>query len=138
MVIWIGRFFTVFAALKRRLDGEENAEILTRGETALDPNTPENREKWNTTAQVNNHESLFSFRDNYQTLMFIVVSGLTEAQRERLTSSLSLKGLNIIAYTFEAVRTTFLELICTPKGSMESPSLRVWADTSAAWTEPSS
>ena len=37
---------------------QEDAERLTRGETALVPNTPENRERWNT-AQVNNHESLF-------------------------------------------------------------------------------
>ena len=60
---------------------QENAERLTRGETALDPNTPENRERWNT-AQVNNHESLFPFSDNFMTLMFIVARDLTEAHRE--------------------------------------------------------
>ena len=60
---------------------QENAERLTRGETALDPNTPENRERWNT-AQVNNHESLFPVSDNLITLMFRVASDLTEAQRE--------------------------------------------------------
>ena len=65
---------------------QENAERLTRGETALDPNTPENRERW-TAAQVNNHESLFSLSDNLTTLMFVVASDLSEAQRERLTSS---------------------------------------------------
>ena len=48
---------------------QDNAERLIRGETALDPNTQENREKWNT-AQVNNHESLFPFSDNLVTLMF--------------------------------------------------------------------
>ena len=47
---------------------QENAEKLTRGETASEPNTPENRERWNT-AQVNNHESLFPFSDNLITLM---------------------------------------------------------------------
>ena len=52
---------------------QENAERLTRGVELLDPNTPENRERWNT-AQVNDHESLFPLR---------------------LTSSLSLKGMNI-------------------------------------------
>ena len=61
---------------------QENAERSTRGETALDPNTPENRERWNT-AQVNVHESLFPFSDNLITLLFIVASDLTEAQRER-------------------------------------------------------
>ena len=95
---------------------QENA-----GETALDPNTPENRERWNT-AQVNNHESLFSFGDNLTTLMFIVATDLSEAQRERLTNSLSLQGMDICAYTFETVRTVFVELFCTPKSSMENPS----------------
>ena len=36
---------------------QENVERLARGETALDPNAPENRERWNT-AQVNNHGGL--------------------------------------------------------------------------------
>ena len=61
--------------------GSRNVERLARGETALDPNTPENRERWNT-AQVNNHESLFSFSDNLTTLMFIVPIVLSGALRE--------------------------------------------------------
>ena len=60
---------------------QEDAERLTRGETVLDPNTRENRERWKT-AQMNNHEGLFPFSDNLITLMFIVASDLTEAQRE--------------------------------------------------------
>ena len=103
---------------------QENAERLTRSETALDPNAPATREKWNA-AQMSNHESLFSFIDNLTTLMFIVASDLSEAQRERLTSSLSLRGMKVPAYTFESVRTVFVELFCTPKSSMENPSLRL-------------
>ena len=57
--------------------------------------------------------------------MFIVESDLSEAQRERLASFLSLKGMNITAKNFQAVRTTFLKLFCTPKSSIENPSLRV-------------
>ena len=60
---------------------QENAERLSRGEAALDPNTPVNRERWNI-AQVNNHESLFPFSDNWITLMFLVASDLTESLRE--------------------------------------------------------
>ena len=60
---------------------QEHAERELWGETVLDPNTPENRERWNT-AQVNTHESLFPFSDNLITLLFIVASDLTEAQRE--------------------------------------------------------
>ena len=37
----------------------------------------------------------------------------------------SLRGMNVPANTFEAVRTVFWELFCTPKSSMENPSLRV-------------
>ena len=89
----------------------------------MDPNAPENRERWNT-AQVNNDESLSSFSGNLTTLMFFVASDLNETQRERLTSSLSLRRMNVSAYTSESVRTVFVELFCTPKRSMENPSLR--------------
>ena len=102
MVMWIGRFslslkhlrdawmdnlpMSALSEEQRRSQyladvAQENAERELWGETVLDPNTPENRERWNT-AQVNNHESLFPFSDNLITLMFIVASDLTEAQRE--------------------------------------------------------
>ena len=45
--------------------------------------------------------------------------------RERLTSSLSLLKMNITAYTLDLEQTVFVELFCTPKSSMENPSLRV-------------
>ena len=60
---------------------QENAERPTRGATALDPNTPENRESWNA-AQVNDHGSLFPFSENLSTLMSTVACDLSEAQRE--------------------------------------------------------
>ena len=102
MVKWIGQFSLLLKRLQDSLMdnlpmsavseeqrtnqyladvAQESAERLTRGETPLDPNTPENRERWNT-AQVNNHESLLSFSDNLTTLMFIVASDLSEVQRE--------------------------------------------------------
>ena len=71
---------------------QENAERQTRGETALDPNTFVTRERRNT-AQMNTHESLNPNCDNLTTLMFIVASDLSDAQRERLTSSPSLHGM---------------------------------------------
>ena len=78
---------------------QENAERLTRSETALDPNAPATRERRNA-AQVRNHESLFSFSVNLTTLMFIVASDLSEVpgERERLTSSISLRGI-VIPFT---------------------------------------
>ena len=46
-------------------------------------------------------------------------------ERERLTSSLSLQGVDVTAYSSEAVRTVFVALFCSPKSSMENPSLPV-------------
>ena len=105
---------------------QENADRQTGSMEPLDPNSQATRDRWNAT-QVSNHERLFPFSDNLTTLMFIVASDLSEAQRERerLTSSLSLRGINDPACTFESVRTVFGELFCTPKSSMENPSLRV-------------
>ena len=57
--------------------------------------------------------------------MFIVGSNLNEAQRERLTSSLSLRNISVTAYTLDTVQPVFVELFCAPKSSMENPSLRV-------------
>ena len=76
-----------------------------------------------TSEEVTTHGRLFPFSDNLTTLMFIVASDLSEAQRERLTSSLSLKGVNVAACTFDAVWTVFVELFGTPRSSMENPSL---------------
>ena len=74
--------FTVFEALKKRLDGQlanvlheqrqsqyladvnqENAERHRRTENVLDPGAPEIRDRWNAN-QVNNHEKLFPLGDN--------------------------------------------------------------------------
>ena len=44
---------------------------------------------------------------------------------ETLRSSLCLSGMNVTAYTFDAVKTVFVKLFCTPKTSTENPSLRV-------------
>ena len=100
--------------------------MLKDREEVLDPNAPETRDN-SYAIQVSNHDKLFPFSDNLTTLMFTVASDLSEAQRERerLTSSLSLRRMDITAYTFEAVRTVFEELFCTPMRSMENPSLRV-------------
>ena len=77
-----------------------------------------------TSEQVTSHERLVPFSDNLTTMMFTVAIDFSEAQSERLTSSLSHQRVNVTAYRLEAVRTVFVELFCTPKSSMENPSLR--------------
>ena len=89
---------------------QENVERQKRNADVLDPNTQETRDNWYVT-QVRNHERLFPFSDNLTTLMFIVVSDLSEAQRKRLTSPLSLQGMNVTAYTFEAVKDSVCGIV---------------------------
>ena len=130
MVKWIGKNVIALETLEGSLDGHVadvrserrtknksvscrrgSGERQTRGETALDPNTPENRERCNT-AQVNNDESLYSFRDHLTTLMFIVA-------RETHKSPFSSEN-GYPAYTFQTARTVFVELFCTPESTMEN------------------
>ena len=138
IVKWIGKFSLLLTRLRgawmdmllvsamsqEQRETQYRAHVDQRGLAALDPNSQETRDQWHAT-QVSNYESLFLFSDNFTTLMFIVVSDLSETQRERLTSSLSLQRRNVTVYTLDAVKTVFVELFCTPKSSMENPSLRV-------------
>ena len=52
--------------------------------------------------------------------MFIVTSALSESQRDRLTSFLTIQGMDVTVYTFEKVMVAFEELFCPPEGSIES------------------
>ena len=60
---------------------QENEERQRRNAEVLDPNAQETQDNWYVT-QVSNHESLCPFTDHLTTLMFMVVSDLSEAQRE--------------------------------------------------------
>ena len=64
-----------------------NAERRSGNEARLDPTQQGTRDTWSAT-QVSAHERFFPFNDNWTTLMFIVASDPSEAQREGLTSSL--------------------------------------------------
>ena len=100
------------------------SERQGRSEAALDPNQPRTRDNWYAT-HLAAHERLFPFGDNLATLMFLVGSDVNEAQRERLTSSHSLRNTTVTAYTLDTVQPVFVELFCALKNSMENPSLRV-------------
>ena len=100
----------------------ENEEGRSRSQELLNPDEPETREEWNAT-QVAAHEKLFRFSDSVTTLMFTGASDLSEAQRDRRTSFLSTE-VDVSACTFVNVRVAFEELFCTPRSSVENPSLR--------------
>ncbi len=52
-------------------------------------------------------------------LLFLVLADLSEAQRDRLTTVLI--QANIPQYTVEILRTSFLELFCGPKTTIDDP-----------------
>ena len=62
--------------------------------------------------------------DNLFALTVVVLADLQEAQGERFSSTMSLRGLTISDYTFDAVREVMIELFCAPKSSIDNPSLR--------------
>ena len=116
MVKWIGKFSLLLKRLKdawmdmlpmssmnetRRQtqyqadEERENEDRRSRNHELLDPEAPGTRQGWNAT-QVTTHEALFPFSDNLTTLMLIVASDLSEAQRETLTSSLSFGEWNLL------------------------------------------
>ena len=103
MVKWIGKvslllkrsrdawmdMLLVSATSQERRDTQYRDDVTQLNEarqgrkpTALDLNSQETRDQWYAT-QVANHERLFPYSDNLTTLMLIVASDLSEAQRER-------------------------------------------------------
>ena len=57
-------------------------------------------------------------------LAMVVQADLTDMQRERFASSMSLRGMSVQRYTTMAVRDMFIELLRAPRSSLENPSLR--------------
>jgi hypothetical protein len=70
------------------------------------------------------HREAFPFSDNLFTLIFIVLADLNETQRERLTTHLSLRGLQVPQYRFGVIREAMIELFCAPRSSLEWPGYR--------------
>ena len=68
---------------------------------------------------------VFPVNDNLFSLMFMIQADLTEPQRERLTSHMSLRGVTLQQYNFEGVREAMIELLCAPRSSIENPTYRV-------------
>ena len=70
------------------------------------------------------HEQQFPISDNLFALMFTVQADLNEHQRERLTSHMTIRGVNVQNYTFEGLREAFIELFCAPKSGLDNPNYR--------------
>ena len=66
------------------------------------------------------HSKNFPMNDNLMTLIFIVMSDLTEDQRERLVTAMEVKQVQLQDYTFSVSRARYIELFCAPKNSLEN------------------
>ena len=71
--------------------------------TYLDASQPENFERF-VRGKKQEHSQAFPLSDNMLTLFFIIQSELSEGQRERLVSSLTLRGVQLPQYTYEAIK----------------------------------
>ena len=65
-------------------------------------------------------KGFFPFSENLTTLMFIGANDLGENQRERLTSSLSIQGMDVTTFTFNRVQVAFEDLFCSLEGPIAS------------------
>ena len=70
------------------------------------------------------HMDRFPVSDNLFALITTCLADLNEQQRERMSSTLALRGFNIQGYSFQVVRDIFMELFCAPKSSIDNPNLR--------------
>ena len=81
----------------------KSEERQCRSQELLSPDFPETSVVWNA-ALVAAHERPFPYSDNLTTLTFTVANDLSETQRERLTSFLSILGIDVTAITFTKVK----------------------------------
>eukprot|EP00438_Fugacium_kawagutii_P016051 Skav221531 [mRNA] locus=scaffold1813:43:5619:- [translate_table: standard] len=70
------------------------------------------------------HDDQFPLNDNLIALTFLVQADLSEAQRERFVSSMSLRQVAMNEYTYQLVKQLFLELFCSTRTGVADPSLQ--------------
>ena len=76
----------------------------------------------------NQHLEKFPYNDNLMALIFMITSNLNEQQRTLLQTHCTLHGWKIQEYTFDTMRTLFMELLTAPKSSLEDPNVRPRSD----------
>ena len=62
--------------------------------------------------------------DNLIAQFFIIQSELSDQQRERLTSAMSLRNISLENYSYEMLKTHYHELFITTRTSIQDPSIR--------------
>ena len=100
-----------------------SAAQVAAGGPAVDPNSTDVFDEW-MVAQRRRHAAAFPLGDHLVTMMFIVAADLSESHRERLVSTMSVRGIQLASYTFDVISQVFREIFCATKTSIADPNLR--------------
>ena len=76
------------------------------------------------TGMQDRQRDAFPFGDNLLAQFFIIQSALSDQQRERLTSAMSLRNISLENYSYEMLKTHYHELFITTRTSIQHPSIR--------------
>ena len=79
----------------------------------------------------------FPFTDNLIAQFFVIQSELSDQQRERLTSAMSLRNISLENYSYEMLKTQYHELFITTRTSIQDPSIRPQGGTEATHSSSS-
>ena len=141
MTRWIGRFiitrkrvadawmdlipdYNINEPTYRADVGAQNAALAAAGQNPnVDPDDPAVFDAW-LAANRRRHQNAFPLSDHLMTMMFIVAADLSESQRERLVSTMSVRGIQLAAYTFDVISQVFREIFCATKTGIADPNLR--------------
>ena len=89
----------------------------------LQPDNPEVLRQYLTGMQTR-HRDAFPLSDNLIAQFFIIQSELSDQQRERLISAMSLRNISLEKYTYEMMKTQYHDLFITTRTSIQDPSIR--------------
>ena len=76
------------------------------------------------TGMQTRHKDAFPLSDNLIAQFFIIQSELSDQQRERLISAVSLRNISFENYTREMMKTQYHHLFITTRTSIQDPSIR--------------
>ena len=70
------------------------------------------------------HRDAFPLSDNLSAQFFIIQSELSDQQRERVISAMSLRNISLENYTYEMMKAQYHDLFITTRTSIQDPSIR--------------
>ena len=70
------------------------------------------------------HTRKFPFSDNLFTLIFLINSDLSDNQRQTVVQHLALRNVRVPEYTYDQIRTLYMELLVNPRTEFDDPNVR--------------